>query len=452
MDKGKNSMIENYVAKTIECDCGKIHCSNVEKIVIKEKVIENELVDYIKQNGYKKITLVCDKKGYAVAGMRTENVLKSAQINFKEHVFNDQSLVPDEKAVGNLVMGAPLDSDLFLAVGSGVVNDVTRYASAVKGIPFMTVGIAPSMDGYISAGSALIYNGLKLNFETHAPKAVFFEPSILANAPLGMIASGVGDLLGKINCLTDWRLSKIINNEWHCEFISGIVEKAIEKTIEAKDGIIAQDNNAIATLLEALLLSGVCMDYAGNSRPASGCEHHMSHFWEMRYIMENRPAVFHGTKVGIGTIIALRAYEYVSNLTPDFDGIKNIERQSFSDWEKQIRIAFMGASDEVIELEKSAGKNDINKVNARLDVIKENWHKIKELADGVIKSATVKDFLSKLDAPVYPYQIGVERNMALQAILYAKELRNRYTVLQLLYDLGELERFANIIIEEYYHN
>ena len=33
--------------------------------------------------------------------------------------------------------------------------------------------------------------------------------------------------------------------------------------------------------------------------------------------------------------------------------------------------------------------------------------------------------------------------MALQAVLYAKDLRDRYTVLQLLWDLNELEKFAN---------
>ncbi len=443
-------MIENYVAKTLDCECGKTHRSNVEKIVIKEKVIENELTDFIKQNGYKKITLICDKKGYAVAGERTERTLKKLDVTLKTHIFNDEFLVPDEHAVGNLIMGSIADSDLFLAVASGVVNDVTRYASAVKGIPFVTVGIAPSMDGYISAGSALIYNGLKLTFETHAPKAVFFEPSVLAAAPRDMIASGVGDLLGKINCLTDWRLSKIINGEWHCEFISDLVQKAIDKTLQAKDGIIAQDDTAVATLLEALLLSGVCMDYAGNSRPASGCEHHMSHFWEMRYILEGRKAVFHGTKVGIGTIIALRAYEYISELNPDFDAVKKQERKSFTAWEQEIKKAFMSASDEIIDLEKTVGKNDVQKINLRLDSIKEHWQQIKELAGSVLKSEQVKDFLSKLNAPVYPHQIGVEKEMALQAILYSKEIRNRYTVLQLLYDLGELEKFAELIIDEYY--
>ena len=112
----------------------------------------------------------------------------------------------------------------------------------------------------------------------------------------------------------------------------------------------------------------------------------------------------------------------------------------------------MSASGEIIDLEKSAGKNDVKKVNERLERITKNWNGVKNLAKSVIKSNVVKDFLIRLNAPVYPHQIGVDRKMAFQAIMYAKEIRNRYTVLQLLYDLGELENFANIIVDEYYNN
>lgn len=442
-------MIENYVNKTINCACGKTHRSQVEKVVISSTAIEVELVDFIKQNGYDKITVICDQKSYAVAGEKVLSVLERVGAEYKVHKFNDD-LVPDERAVGNILMGAMAGSKAFLSVGSGTLNDLTRYASAVKGLPYFVVGTAPSMDGYISAGSALIYNGLKLTFETHAPQAVFFVPEILANAPRDMIASGVGDLLGKINCLKDWKLSAIINDEYLCPFIYDTTFTAVENTVTAKDGIINSDDNAVATLLESLLISGVCMDYAGNSRPASGCEHHISHFWEMRYIMENRPAVFHGTKVGIGTIIALKAYEYIARLKPDFNKIRKAKRKTYDEWESEVKTAFMGASDEIIALEKAKGKNDERKINNRLTIIEKKWSEITALAMSGRKSDEVKDFLLGLSAPIYPHQIGVDKEMAKQAILYAKEIRDRYTVLQLLCDLNELEKFATLIIDEYY--
>ena len=443
-------MIKQYISKSFECSCGKVHESKVKKIVINNNVIENELPDFLKENGYKKITVVCDKNSFKVAGNDVCKALDKAQIKYKLHVFNSEEVVPDEYSVGSLAMGIDIDSDIILAVGSGTVNDLTRYVSGVSGKPFCTVGTAPSMDGYISGGSALIYNNFKLTFETKAPVAVFFDPDILSNAPKDMIASGVGDLLGKISCLNDWRLSNIINDEWYCSFIADIVDSAINKTIISRDGIAEGNSLAVATLMEALLLSGVCMDYSGNSRPASGCEHHMSHFLEMRFLLEERKAVFHGTKVGINTIIALKAYEYISKLAPDFDKIRKIKRDSFEEWEKEISKAFLRASAEVIELEKKSGKNNTDRLLKRLLSIEKNWNEIKTLADNTIKSDTVRSILKQLNAPVIPSEIGVEREMAKQMIMYAKDIRDRYTVLQLLWDLGELENFADTIINEYY--
>lgn len=442
-------MIEKYIGKTFDCECGKTHKSKVE-ITIKNGVIENGFIDFLKKNNYNRLTVVCDKKSYAVAGKKVCQTLDKNAVRYKLHIFSREPIAPDEQSVGNLSMGMDLGCDILVAVGSGTVNDLCRYVSAVAGKEFCTIGTAPSMDGYISGGSALIYNNLKLTFETHAPKAVFFEPSILANAPKDMIASGVGDLLGKINCLTDWRLSNIITGEWHCEFISGIVKAAIEKTVSARNAIAAGDSTACATLLEALLLSGVCMDFAGNSRPASGSEHHISHFWEMRYLQEGREAVFHGTKVGIGTVISLKAYQYVARLKPDFEKIGKSKRTAFAEWEKAINEAFLDAAAEIVELEKRSGKNSAEKLKNRLSSIEKNWSEIQELASSIPESSEVASMLRQLGAPVKPDEIGVEKEMARQAIVYAKEIRDRYTVLQLLWDLNELENFADSVIEEYY--
>ncbi len=443
-------MIEQYIAKSITCNCGKIHHSRVETIEIKNNVIEHEMVNFIKSKGFKNLLIVCDNNTYRVAGEKVCQVLEENHISFKLHKFLGESVLPNEHFIGNLIMGMAMTCELVLAVGSGTINDICRYVSAVAGKPYCIVGTAPSMDGYISAGSALIYNNLKLTFETQTPLAVFLEPEILSCAPMEMIVAGVGDLLGKINCLTDWRLSKIVNREWHCDFISNIVETAIEKVVNNCKSISERDKDAISELVEGLLISGVCMDFAGNSRPASGAEHHMSHFWEMRYLLEGREAIFHGTKVGIGTVIALKAYEYISSLDPDFDRTKMLTRKSFAEWSKEIDKAFLGASKEIVALEEKSGKNGSERLAKRLASIEEHWDEIRLLANQTVKSKVVIDLLTCLKAPRKPGEIGVEKEMAKQAILYAKEIRDRFTVLQLLWDLDELENFATMIVDELY--
>lgn len=61
--------------------------------------------------------------------------------------------------------------------------------------------------------------------------------------------------------------------------------------------------------MEALVLTGASMSYAGNSRPASGAEHHISHFWEMVFLFKGKEAVLHGTKVGISTVAVAKLHE-----------------------------------------------------------------------------------------------------------------------------------------------
>ena len=444
-------MIENYIGKPIKCDCGKEHRSRMDVIEIKKGVIENELVAFLKENGYKRLTVVCDKNTYRVAGERVCKVLEQNGISYKLHTYLEDEVLPNEHFIGNLAVGMDIGCDLMLAVGSGTINDICRYVSAVAGKEYVIVGTAPSMDGYNSGVSALIYNNTKRTIETHTPKAVFLDPDILVEAPKDMIGAGVGDLLGKINCLTDWKLAKIVNDEWHCEFISNIVDTAITKITDNKEGLANGESDAIADLVEGLLLSGVCMDFAGNTRPASGAEHHMSHFWEMRYLIEGRKAVFHGTKVGIGTIIALKAYEYLSNLNVDFDAIKKLNRPTFEEWAKDIEKVYLTATEEVLALEKKCQKNSEKSIKERLIVVEKNWDKIQNLAKNATKSSVAYDILSSLDAPTKPAHIGVDKTLARQAIVYAKELRDRYTILQLLYDIGELENFADMVISEYYN-
>jgi glycerol-1-phosphate dehydrogenase [NAD(P)+] len=207
-----------------------------------------------------------------------------------------------------------------------------------------------------------------------------------------MINAGVGDVLGKYTALIDWRFSRIVNGEYVCDATVDNVRKALDLVSSNAEAIASREPEAVLTVMEGLLLTGIAMAWIGNSRPASGCEHHMSHFLEMRYIPENRRAVFHGTKVGIGTIIALRAYEYVSSLIPDFDAIKSIERKPFAEWEKDVKKAFMSAAPEIIELENAVGKNDVNNICARLEKIEDLFSHItsvgtaKKTAENIEKS------------------------------------------------------------------
>src|SRR5690606_37660380 len=159
------------------------------------------------------------------------------------------------------------------------------------------------MDGYASTVSPLIVEGSKMTYEAVYPKAIIADTNILKEAPLEMIHAGFGDILGKYTSLTDWKLSKIINNEYYCQTTVNLVEKAREKCVENAERIKNRDEKIIRQLTEALIVSGIAIGFIGYSRPASGAEHHLAHYWEIAALRNNQPHPLHGNSVGAATLV-----------------------------------------------------------------------------------------------------------------------------------------------------
>lgn len=116
------------------------------------------------------------------------------------------------------------------------------------------------------------------------PYGVLADTEIMKNAPQRLIQAGFGDVLGKLTALTDWKLSKELNGDYYCQTCVTLVERALSKVIEHVDGLKKREDDAILYLIEALNLTGVAMGLIGISRPASGAEHMLSHYWEMDFI------------------------------------------------------------------------------------------------------------------------------------------------------------------------
>ena len=100
-------------------------------------------------------------------------LLQGNGFDLKKYIFEDEEyLIPDEKAIGKLLIQITNDIDLILAIGSGTLNDLSRYMSYKLSIPYFIVVTAPSMDGYASTVSALIVNDLKTTYTAISPKAI----------------------------------------------------------------------------------------------------------------------------------------------------------------------------------------------------------------------------------------------------------------------------------------
>lgn len=437
MIDAKKFKANDYLRKEFSCTCGRTHHTDLEEVVIGKNANE-KVVPYLHTHAYKHIFLVADKHTYEAVGREVEQCIKQAGLKVTKLVLQEDEVVPDERTILSIFHAWNPACDFILAVGSGTINDMCKYVSYKMDLEYAIVASAPSMDGFASIGAALIIDNLKTTFDTHVPKAIFADVDVLCKAPMKMITAGLGDILGKYTCLCDWKLSKIINGEYYCERIVEIIEEMIDRVVCNADQVLLRSSDAIGAITEALIISGIAMSFVGNSRPASGSEHHISHYWEMKFLFEHKNAVLHGTKVGIGTIAILKLYEMLMKEDICFDKVKTqVETFDMQAWEELMKIKYEKASEGVIALEQKVHKNGVAEYTKRIQLIEQHWDEIKTMVQvSLPKVAFVEQLLLSMQAPYNPSQVDISYELMADSIVVAKEVRNRYGLLQLLWDLG----------------
>jgi len=207
--------------------------------------------------------------------------------------------------------------DFFLAVGSGTINDSVRFVSYRLGLPYGVVATAPSMDGYVSAGSPIVHDGTKTTVQGTTPKYLIADLDILKDAPYRMMLAGIGDMFGKYTGILDWELARDYTGEYYCEKIAEDVINATDKCLENGYKIKGRDPECIKNIMEGFLVTGLGMAYSGISRPASGSEHIVAHSWELFDIEEGKKPEFHGLEVCEGTLLIGMIYKLLYKNTQD---------------------------------------------------------------------------------------------------------------------------------------
>lgn len=435
-----------YLDHRFTCGCGREHYAPLRAVRIGPGALET-LPVLTREMGFQDLYLICDPTTYQIAGRACGDILQSAGV--RHTLVQLSHLGFDEATLGELTIRMPAACDLMVAVGTGAINDMTRYFSCKMGRPFFTVATAAPMDGFASSISAIQVDHLKTTFEAQTPTAIIGDTDILQNAPYPMIAAGLGDLLGKFTCLCDWRLSRVINGEHYCPSIAELVESCVRRVLSKADRVRARDPETLGGILEGLVLAGVAMSLYGSSRPASGCEHHMSHYWEMLFEQAGRPPVPHGTQVGVGTVLILQLVERLRETTVDFGAARAAARAyDPAAWAREVRAAYGPAAGGILQLEERARKNDTPGRLARLDAMEAHWGEIAALLDALPPAREIMDLLRSLGSPCLPGEIGVDDALLKRTFLYCKEVRARYTILQLVWDLGLLDPLSDAVIAE----
>ena len=443
----KTLKLADYLGKPFDCSCGRTHSTTLEGVTVSAGAMK-ALPEYVEKYGFKNLYIACDEITYGIAGEKVMNILKDAGIKAKAHVFKGKRFIPDEKALGELMIDADRDCDLVVAVGTGSINDMCRFFSFQMGVPYAIVATAAPMDGFASSGAALIINSMKTTIPAQTPLFIIGDTDILCGAPARMVSAGLGDLLGKFTCLNDWRISKVVNDEYYCDEIVNLVTDCIENVLADADNVASRDPKVIGDIMEGLVLTGVAMSFIGNSRPAAGCEHHMCHFWETLELQEGKIPVLHGTKVAVGTVMILKMTEFLRENRPDFDAAREkAKAYDQAAWEAKINEVYGASASSIIALEHESQKNEVNGRLKRIDAIEAHWDEIVKLMDDSMPTAArMIEILKSLDAPYLPSQIGFDDDRLYNAMLYAKETRARYTMLSMMADLGVTEDLAKKVV------
>lgn len=357
--------------------------------------------ELIKRKQWKNIVVVYDQNTYLAAG---EKLIKFLMNDFEEVIginINENEhgqVIANEESLVQVFIKTPNDADVLIAVGSGTIHDIVRFAGHKMNIPFISVPTAASVDGFTSKGAPLILRGVKQTIQTAAPIAVFADIDVIKAAPREMAAAGFGDILGKYTSLLDWEISKLVGNEPFHEGAASLTWKALETCVEYVEEISNADEKGITILMNALIESGLVMQILDYSRPASGAEHHLSHYWEMYLLKTNQKQLLHGAKVGVATTMIVELYK------------KN--------WKKLLRSE---------RIKNTVYGNGIEQYGEYIFSVIEKLPSPDEL----------KKLLEKVGGPTTVEELGIPQEIVIESLNEAHHLRDRCTGLLLLNQIKE---------------
>ena len=424
------------------CPCGNPHSFSADVVVGKGVVAQ--LPQFVNKFQAKKPFVLSDVNTYAAAGEKVCQILQEAGFPYRSYSFPCAALEPDEHSVGSAMMHYDTSCDIIIGVGSGVVNDIAKILSNISGKPYIIVGTAPSMDGYASASSSMTRDGLKISLPSRSADVIIGDTDILCQAPLHMMKAGLGDMIAKYVSICEWRISHLITGEYYCEDIAQLIRSALKRCTDNAAGLLKREEAAVQAVFEGLVIGGVAMNYAGLSRPASGVEHYISHVLDMRGAEYGIPVDLHGIQCAVGTVIAVTLYEKIRKICPDREkALAYAAAFDKEDWFATLRQLLGKGAESMIALEAKEGKYDVAAHKERLEVILTNWDALLKIMDEELPSSAQLDALmDTIEAPKTLSAIGADEALLPVIFRATKDIRDKYVLSRLAWDLGVLDEMV----------
>ena len=402
---------EKYVGK---CVCGREHTLETKKVVVEYNALAN-FEQYMEDVGLagKRRAVVYDTMVY--------------QLTEGKHVKADQEIVLEAKglrAEDTLIeeMMKQLDHpEVIVAFGAGTIMDFGRYPAYKLGIPFVAIPTLASSDGFTANICSAILNGQKKSTPMCAPILVVADLDIIKGAPARLVASGINDILAKYVSLTDWRIAKIVADEYYCPMVAELAEHALKLMREAADKYAATGVADHEAMTMAQMESGLTMQLLNHSRAASGAEHLMAHLVELHPPRFEKAEGIHGECVGVGTFECIKVYHELAKKTPKAKPFQPLT-------EEWVREKF---GERLMPGIMKENENDVLATFPAQNIV-DHWDEIRELIAKIPSIEEMEKLYSDCHCKYRPEDIGIAPSLADEMLEISAAIRNRLTLIRML--------------------
>ena len=404
-----------------------------ESIVFKEDLEGGEADLVASLDLGKDFAVVSDENARDVLGARVARSLEALG-TVESIVLEDPHA--DLETVEDL-RGRLKSREAVVAVGSGTINDLCKYATHLDGRPYCVFATSASMNGYTSSTASMnLESGLKVSMPAQVPKGLFVDLAVSANAPPHLAASGFGDCLARSVAQVDWYMShRLLGTDyWWSPY--KIVEED-ENTLNSKASLLPKgDIAAIGSLHRVLTLCGLGIAVTKVSNHGSMGEHQISHYIDC-FAGDRHPGTLHGQQVGVASLSMARLQQMILGL--DTPPKVSVTRIDFDDMARRMGADIAGQCKEQWE-KKAFSDKTAGEFNARLE---EAWPGLKEeLAPFMIPAARMEELLRSAGGPCTAGELGLDVGLYREALLHGHEMRNRFSFVDIAASAGLLEGFA----------